>query len=997
MNRKSKWIMCAALILVSISFMPLMAFDGAEGMRTRAPLYEGHISSDDTWSDGEIKNVVIDPGVTITMTAGSYYEVTDDGFFYIEGTLIINGEEGNEVEITHAMTSWQGIGVNATGRVVIRNASISYGDSCIMLGGLPSLIENTEISEGENGIVITSTGNRIEGCTVNFHSRYGVYYRSATGPNYLNHTTIDRVGEIGLFVEGTTGLRTSNIDIVDNHLGMELVESTDLELVKTSVMPPSPSSSAGIAIGGLLTGVKFTGLVVDNLKVGVMFMADEGSKVLFENAAIGPNIDTGLLEEAGNHVHAVLINSRITADNTAIGIEDPDHITWIDLINTTIGGGDIVIKKGGFVNASWWMDLTVTDANTDPLDCNLKLWNETRAIVEMELPEGRVTLPVISVYWVVGTNQGEKMSTRFEITSNDESRTVLFTDWEWIDENGKREIWVNLWPINNMPEALEVDEDTWLDLELDDYFSDPEGQDLTFGYSHGPELQVNRIGGPGSGTLKIRNDEDNWYGDSWLNVSAEDPMGNLSLSNVTVHVLSVNDHPYLVDPPLPELTTEEDHSTCINFTGLADDVESEPTWTAEEVEGCTLSWDTHHINLTITPDENWFGMLEIPLNISDGEDWLHETLYVNVTPVNDLPDVAFMWPNGTEVETVEYVWNETVNITVYEIGTLEDTPVAFWINATDVETAELTYYFREEDLLHGVVEVESYSYLNETNQTVTVEIPMNFTYTPAENDHAGDLVMFNVSDGEEDLSYWIWFHVESVNDRPTFDPPAEWNITVDEGNLTVLDIAGMIGDVDGDPLTITVDPDDYVSVNGTTLEILYNASFDKDMQNVTITVSDGKLGASAVLTIQVHRETIPGDDDDDEPELGTLNVTADEDGWTFEIEGDEGQTLYIVVVDSGGNRTSYPMTYAGGRYSVIIGKEDAEEGMSYYLTDEEDGESLGDETAGTLTALIEGEDDEDEDFPFWVLLLIAILVILVIVVIAVVLAASRGKGGYEEE
>ncbi|MCK5773403.1 MAG: hypothetical protein KAH57_06405, partial [Thermoplasmata archaeon] len=540
--------------------------------------------------------------------------------------------------------------------------------------------------------------------------------------------------------------------------------------------------------------------------------------------------------------------------------------------------------------------------------------------------------------------------------------------------------------------VLEVDEDEWLNLDLNDNFTDPEGEDLYFEVVASPELQVNQIGGHGSGTIKIRGAEDNWFGDGWLYVNATDPSGNMTEANVTVSVLSVNDMPFMVTIPLPELEVEEDSSVYINFTGMADDVESDVTWAADAVDNCVLTWDDSHINLTITPDANWFGMLEIPLNISDGEDWLLETLFVNVTSVNDMPEVAFMWSNGTEVEMVEYVWNETVNITVYEITTLEDVSVDFWINATDIETMALTYYFDGEALTHGSIDVETFEYLNETNVTVTEIVPMNFSYMPNLDDLAGDLVMFNVSDGDADLGFWVWFNVAGVNDRPTFDAPVEWNVTVEVDNLTVIDISAMIGDVDGDDLTVTVDSD-YVTVNGTQLEILYNDTFDAEWQNVTVTVSDGTLGATSLIVINIDRSAVADDDDDDdEPVLGTLEVTSEEDGWLFEVTGDEGQTLFVVIEDEDGELTSYPMTYADGEYSVVVDAEDAESGLSYHLSDVEDGGSLGAGTSGTLTDLAVADVDDDP-FPLWILLLVAIIVIILIILIAV--AMSRGKGADE--
>ncbi len=989
------------VMFILAAFAPLLIMDETEGIGTRASTpVKGHVTSDDTWDYHDLENVVIDAGVTVTVPAGGQIWLHEDGFFYVEGTLIVDGTKGNVAEfaILGLSGTYDGIVVNATGKVIIRNATIGSAHQGVVLGGLPSLIENTEIGSGDEGIAVTSSGNRIESCFIHHQNIAGIQFRTSTGPNYINDTEIDVIGGVGLGLDTTTGVYTQNLDIGDTDYGLEIKDSSNLNFINTTLMPSALtfSTAYGLLCDGLISDVNFDGLTIGNYWVIVDFNTDPGSEIFLNDVAIVPDNMDGVVAGSESSIHAIFMNSSINVDSDAAYAPSPGVL--IDFINTSIEYGDINIENNGKVNTSWLLDLNVIDGNGDPLDCHVDVWNGSNSVYSADLPTGMdEVIPMVSVVWLYGMNNGEKVGTNLEFTSNEGSMTHYVTEEDWFHQNEEWIIMMDLWPTNNLSAVLEVDEDEWLNLDLNDNFTDPEGQDLYFEFMASPDLQVNQIGGHGSGTIKVRGAEDNWFGDGWLYVNATDPSGNMTEANVTVTVLSVNDRPFLTDPPLPELEVEEDSSVYINFTGMADDVESDVTWAADDVDNCVLAWDGSHINLTITPDENWFGMLEIPLNISDGDDWLHETLFINVTPVNDMPEIAFMWPNGTEVEMVEYAWNETVNITVYEITTLEDVSVDFWINATDIETMELTYYFDEEALLHGSVEVETFEYLNETNVTVTEIVPMNFSYTPDLDDFAGDLVMFNVSDGEADLGFWVWFNVAGVNDRPTFDAPEGWNVTVELDNLTVIDIADMIGDVDGDDLTVTVDSD-YVTVNGTQLEILYNDTFDADWQNVTVTVSDGTLGATALIVISIDRAAVADDDDDDdddEPVIGTLEVTPEEDGWLFEVTGDEGQTLFVVIEDEDGELTSYPMTYADGKYSVVVDAEDAEAGLSYHLSDVEDGESIGADNVGTLTDLAEA--DEDDPFPLWILLLIAVVVIIAIILIAVAMSRGKGADEYDEE
>ncbi len=994
-------------MLILAAFTQFLVVDEAEGIGTRAPNdVKGHVTSNATWDYHLVNNVVIDPGVTVTIPAGGQIWFPDDGFFFIEGTLKIQGSEGNEATLTRLISSgtWKGIFVNSTGSVDIQYAMIEYGELGLVLEGEPSKVSDTEFNYGEIGIRVISNDHSMD--RINFENQeiVGVHFLESTGPNYINDSSFSFIfGGYGLFIEDSKYLYTDGLTMSVVGTGIWIKDSSHLYINNTDMDTGfSIPNSVGIKVDHRtalhMDRIQFNGLGVDNYEYGISFDGVPAGWIYFIDMRIGSTVDIGIFHDRAI-IYLKIFDSSIEAATSSIDIGDGGY-EWqhshIELINTTMSGGPVIIERFGEVEQSWYLDLSVVDPDLEPVDCLLGIWNGTTGLRNVLLRTGTISdLPIRSALW--GPDEsGTKVETHLVITRNDESQAVLVTDEMWFHQNEKWILVMDQWPTNNLSAVLEVDEDEWLNLDLNDNFTDPEGQDLYFEFLASPELQVNQVGGHGSSTLKIRGAEDNWFGDGWLYVNATDPSGNMTEANVTVSVLSVNDRPFLIDPPLPELEVEEDSSVYINFTGMADDVESNVTWASDDVNNCVLTWDDSHINLTITPDENWFGMIEIPLNISDSEEWLHETLSVNVTSVNDIPEIAFMWWNDTVIGTVEYAWNETVNITVYEITTVEDVIVDFWINATDIESVNLTYYFDEGAPEHGEVKVKHI--IDPVNGTMDEYRPMYFSYTPAENDHTGDLVMFNVSDGEADLGLWVWFNVESRNDPPNFDPPADWNITVGFDNLTVIDIADMIADVDGDDLTITVDPSDYVTVNGTSLEILFTDVFEGNSEDLTITVSDGDLGATADLLINIHREGPEDPVDDDEPVLGTLKVTPKDDGWFFEVTGDEGQTLFVVIEDENGDLTSYPMTYADGRYSVKIEKDDADPGFSYYLSNEKDGGSLGNDMEGTLNDLAElGEENDDDKFPLWALLLLLVIAILLMIIIVMAVSRKRGKEEYDEE
>ncbi|MCK5773708.1 MAG: hypothetical protein KAH57_07950, partial [Thermoplasmata archaeon] len=668
----------------------------------------------------------------------------------------------------------------------------------------------------------------------------------------------------------------------------------------------------------------------------------------------------------------------------------------VNLINSTMGPGSISLTGEALFNVSWYLNLTMQDGGMAPLDCALNTYyhgGDLFSTLHMPDGEGQLILTERSIY---ETGQKDLFFDLDLVVQNDGFVHYMLGENMHIDDNSDLAFILNLPPYNEMPEDIEFDEDEAYEVNLSEFFHDLEN-DLTYETSSGPDLDPKVVEGLYP-LLTIETAENDWNGASWVVIEATDGGGNATSANVTVNVHPVNDAPRFT-ADIPEFKIIEEGTGYFNFTGIMMDPEGDAmTWTIPETVGLDLDWDEDNWNLTFTGIENWFGLTGIDVNVTDGEDWINVYIEVNVTPVNDIPTWSLMLKNGTEAPMAEYVYNETTNWTVYLIETDEDVPVEFWIDASDIETAELLYSFGGADLLHGTVDVEVYQIevivnatTNETEmQNVTV--PMNFTYTPLEDDSLGDVVMFNVTDGEDTMSYKVWFRVAPVNDPPVFTAPSEWNTTADLDTLITIDMADWISDVDGDALTISTDSE-YVTVNGTHLEILYNDTFVDDLQTVTVTVGDGTVEITAILTVNVNQPAIG--DDDDEPVLGTLEITSENDGWLFEVTGDEGQTLFVVIEDEDGNLISYPMTYTDDKYSVVVGEEDAGVGLSYHLSDEEDGGSLGSDQTGSLTDLASETDDED-DLPLWIFLMLAVIVILVIIILAVVMSGGKGKDDIEE-
>ncbi|MGA1822223.1 MAG: Ig-like domain-containing protein [Thermoplasmatota archaeon] len=1002
-------------ILVIMAFSPLLLNSEADGSETRAPDIYGHITSDTMWSGSKwFDDVIIDPGVTVTVQSNTELKHYNDAYIWVRGTLIVTGTERNPVIFGEdgSITTWEGITVNETGMAIFDNFTIreiGSSSNALNLYGQPCTIRNGMIIGGYRGIETgrSEGGHYIEGITITGVSNIGI--------NILNNVKEMMVSDVTALNVHWGGIRTgssSNVTIngatTDGGYygyaisGVLADPGSNITLIECNLYNRSAvGPTYGLWMEWNIDNINVIGGNIENCQYGIYFNAHEDAMLKFEDFVTRNTVENAIYSIPSSAFSAEFVNCNLQSSAKTVFLSSALYPQRVELVNCSVSPLSAWDLTGDcIVNMSFYTNVEVQNGIGDPADVNLEIDHQDLGVVfDDQLPDGWLDkIPLQSV--LIDETDMYKILHDFKAVSVLPSGSWVEMNDVWITKYDTVSLFLDLAPYNNFSTEIEFEEDKKFDVGLYDHFVDPEGEEFTWDISTGPEIVHHLI--QGQKTLRLESAEENWHGTSWVYINATDAGGNWTDVNATVTVRSVNDPPVLLED-LPMLTTPEDTPVWINFSGRAEDDDGDTlTWSAEEIENCTLSWDDSGWNLTITPDDNWYGILEIPVKVSDGTvnpEWI---LTVDVTPVNDMPMVKVLWSNGTEADQVEYEWNETTNITAWKINTMEDIPVEFGFYYDDVETDEPASILIYSDLMHGALDLTVYQreeIINTTtNETAMVDytIITNYTYTPDADDFAGDLIQFNISDGEEEVTLWIWFNVKSVNDRPVFDAPDDWNVTVELDNETVIDIGGWMSDVDGDALTISVNPDDYVTINGTKLEILYNDTFMGDHQNVTVTISDGTLTAGAVLLINITREVEPGDDDDDDDDDDEFNVTnpkveATEDGWIITVEGEPGQTVYVAVVDDDGDVTYYEMDYEDGKYTVTIDKDDAEEGFEYYFTDSDGGDKLID--GGDLPHL---KDKKDDPFPWWIVAVV-LAILLVGVIILLILGRGAGSADYDEE
>ena len=224
--------------------------------------------------------------------------------------------------------------------------------------------------------------------------------------------------------------------------------------------------------------------------------------------------------------------------------------------------------------------------------------------------------------------------------------------------------------INNIPD-LEFDEDTTFNLNLNDYFNDPDGDLLRFSFTGNSNINITINNGNVSFVPKK-----DFFGRETVIFTASD--GNLSSNsnNIILDIKNVNDMPVLINN-IPDLEFDEDTTFNLNLNDYFNDPDG----------GLSFSYsDNVNIDILINngtaklmPFNNFFGEDSIVFYAFD-ETTLLESNKINLTikSVNDKPIISSV--NILDNET----WEITNNI-------YEDNNYIISASVLDIENDELMY------------------------------------------------------------------------------------------------------------------------------------------------------------------------------------------------------------------------------------------------------------------------------------------------------------------
>ncbi|HHF3126779.1 TPA: tandem-95 repeat protein [Vibrio alginolyticus] len=332
---------------------------------------------------------------------------------------------------------------------------------------------------------------------------------------------------------------------------------------------------------------------------------------------------------------------------------------------------------------------------------------------------------------------------------------------------------------------------------------------------------------------------ENFFGEIEFTYDVTDAIETVAAElNLTVN--PVNDLP---DVPDLSFTTEDGEAITITEAELlaqATDIEGDDL----SVVNVTSLSDTVQVTdngdgtYTLTPEQGFFGNVDLTFDVSDGTDVVAANIDLKVEFVNDAPEAA---PIVADVD---------------EDGSILVTQEMLLENASDQDG---------DDLYATALET------NDPNASIVDNGDGTFTVTPSQHFNGDIEFTYEVSDGELSVANEMTLTVNPVNDIPIV-APGMYHIEEDGSILfTQEDLLSGAIDIDGDDLTVTSinysGDEGTVTDNGDgTFSFVPEEHFSGDLQ-FSFTVSDGT--DEVEQDINVHIEAVA-----DAPDL----VITDGDG-----------------------------------------------------------------------------------------------------------------------
>ena len=414
---------------------------------------------------------------------------------------------------------------------------------------------------------------------------------------------------------------------------------------------------------------------------------------------------------------------------------------------------------------------------------------------------------------------------------------------------------------------------------------------------------------------------------------------------VNVEVKANNSPPTLL--PIPDIQAVEDVNKTINLSEYVSDIDNEQDELIVIVNSTFAT--INGLAVTFNYPE---GILTDLVNISvtDGIELDHQYVRINITPVNDAPEIIQI-PELHAVENIETVLD--ISTYIFDIDTA-------------IKELEVTTDSDQADVKKGIS--EGITFFN---------LILNYP-----NGILSETFNLTVSDGDRSASSAVYVVIEPVNDPPEIGVIPD-QLATEDINFK-LDLGHYVNDIDTpeDEFHLTINSEYLIKINGFKLTFNYPDGIIEDMVNVTLEDVSYKF----YLEFRINITPV-----NDPPQLynGTVSPTEGDTGTKFtftvtfrDIDSRDMPDVELVVDDKvyqmkaeniyGNNNTELEFVI-----DLKLGK-----GSHYYYFRCNDNSGSDNSTCSTPTALVEitSESGSASDF---LVLGIAINILIMIILCSV--------------
>ncbi|MCF7912725.1 MAG: tandem-95 repeat protein [Candidatus Cloacimonetes bacterium] len=414
---------------------------------------------------------------------------------------------------------------------------------------------------------------------------------------------------------------------------------------------------------------------------------------------------------------------------------------------------------------------------------------------------------------------------------------------------------VNDPPVINLPATFSFMEGEILAVDLNNYVTEVDGDALNLAFYGNENIMINIVGGLVITLMAV----ESWIGEEMGYFIVDDGMMTATDSVMIVVTAGTWNHaPEFVDLP-EELTFPEDTPFQLDLGPYIFDVDEEDEFVITVNNNLNIQCQVTGLVVSLSADPDWFGSETLLLTVYDtqpGGMRAHDeaNIDVNVTPVNDAPEIAL--PDNFTLDEGEELYIS----------------FADYISDVDDDELELSFSGNEnvwiEILAENIVYIYAPDWVTDDDTDWIGTEMVTFTVTDESGASASDDVEIVVEPG--------------INHAPRLYLPYEFYM--DEDTELIVDVNNLVYDDDGDDLVLVCDYPENITVLIDSLHVTFIPDPNWfGSETITFTVYDTcgeRLSCTDTTIISVY----PVND------APVINLP---DNFTL----DEGEELYISFAD----------------------------------------------------------------------------------------------------